>query len=60
MIGVAAGLSGYLVGDMNVVERIATILGGVLLIIPGVWTDIAGIALVAVAVAWQLMQKKRA
>ena len=60
MIGVAAGLSGYLVGDMNVVQRIVTILGGVLLIIPGVWTDIAGIALVAVAVAWQLMQKKRA
>ncbi len=60
MIGVAAGLSGYLVGDMNVVERIVTILGGVLLIIPGVWTDVAGIALVAVAVAWQLMQKKRA
>ena len=60
MIGVAAGLSGYLVGNMNVVERIVTILGGVLLIIPGVWTDVAGIALVAVAVAWQLMQKKRA
>ena len=60
MIGVAAGLSGYLVGNMNVVQRIVTILGGVLLIIPGVWTDIAGIALVAVAVIWQLMQKKRA
>ena len=60
MIGVAAGLSGYLMGNMNVVERIVTILGGVLLIIPGVWTDVAGIALVAVAVAWQLMRKKRA
>ena len=58
MIGVAAGLSGYLLGNMNIVHRIVTILGGVLLIIPGVWTDAAGIALVAVAVAWQMLEKK--
>ena len=58
MIGVAAGLSGYLLGNMNIVQRIVTILGGVLLIIPGVWTDAAGIALVAVAVAWQMLEKK--
>ena len=58
MIGVAAGLSGYLLGNMNIVQRIVTILGGVLLIIPGVWTDVAGIALVAVAVVWQMLEKK--
>ncbi len=58
MIGVAAGLSGYLLGNMNIVQRIVTILGGVLLIIPGVWTDVAGIALVAVAVVWQMIEKK--
>ena len=58
MIGVAAGLSGYLLGNMNIIQRIVTILGGVLLIIPGVWTDAAGIALVAVAVAWQMLEKK--
>ena len=58
MIGVAAGLSGYLLGNMNIVQRIVTILGGVLLIIPGVWTDAAGIALVAVAVVWQMLEKK--
>lgn len=58
MIGVAAGLSGYLLGNMNIVQRIVTILGGVLLIIPGVWTDAAGIALVAIAVAWQMLEKK--
>ena len=58
MIGVAAGLSGYLLGNMNIVQRIVTILGGVLLIIPGVWTDAAGIALVAVAVVWQMVEKK--
>ena len=58
MIGVAAGLSGYLLGNMNIVQRIVTILGGVLLIIPGVWTDAAGIALVAIAVVWQMLEKK--
>lgn len=58
MIGVAAGLSGYLLGNMNIAQRIVTILGGVLLIIPGVWTDAAGIALVAIAVVWQMLEKK--
>ena len=43
---------------MNIVQRIVTILGGVLLIIPGVWTDAAGIALVAIAVIWQMLEKK--
>lgn len=59
MIGVASGMSGYLMGNMNLAQRIITICGGVLLIIPGTLTDVAGIMLVAVAVVWQLVEKKR-
>ena len=35
MISVAAGLSGYLLKDMNILERVLTIAGGVGMIIPG-------------------------
>ncbi|MBR3691895.1 MAG: TRAP transporter fused permease subunit [Clostridia bacterium] len=46
MFGVAAGLEGYFLRNMRWFERIATIIGGLLLIYPGLVTDIAGLALV--------------
>ena len=54
MIGVAAGLSGYLLKDMNAVERLITIAGGLCLMIPGIKTDIAGIVLIGIVVLLQL------
>ena len=53
MIGVAAGLSGYLLKDMNIIERLLTIAGGLCLIIPGILTDAIGLGLIAVAVVMQ-------
>ena len=58
IFGVAAGLSGYLVAEMNPVERIITLAGGLMLIIPGIATDLGGIALVAVVFLWQTMRKR--
>ena len=60
MVGIAAGLSGYLMGNMNLIERVLAIVGGLLLIIPGTATDIAGIVSVAIVVAIQFISKKRA
>ena len=59
MIGVAAGLSGYLVRSMNVVERVLTIAGGLCLIIPGTLTDVIGLALIALGVVLQLVLSKK-
>ena len=61
MIGVAAGLSGHLIKDMNIIERVLTIAGGLCLIIPGIVTDAIGLGLVAIVVLMQLfLQRKTA
>ena len=60
MVGIAAGLSGYLMADMNIIERVLAVVGGLLLIIPGTVTDIAGVVIVAIVVALQFIGKKRA
>ena len=59
MIGVAAGLSGYLLKDMNIIERLLTIAGGLCLIIPGILTDAIGLGLIAVAVVMQLILHRK-
>ncbi len=48
MIGVGAGLIGYWMSKLNIVERILAVVGGVLAVIPGIQTDIAGFLLLAV------------
>ncbi len=60
IFGVAASLEGYMLTKMNVLQRIMSAVGGLLLIIPGLVTDTAGIALVGTVVAWQILQKTAA
>ena len=60
MIGVAAGLEGYMFANLNVIERLLSIVGGLCLIIPGTVTDIVGIVLVGISAALQIMKKKKA
>ena len=60
MVGIAAGLSGYLLRDMNLIERLVTVAGGLLLIIPGIWTDLGGVLLIAVILVWQALRRKKA
>ena len=43
-----------------IIERLMTIGGGLLLIIPGAVTDLIGVAIIAVVVALQLRAKKAA
>ena len=59
MVGVAAGLEGYLMRNMNVIERIAIAAGGILMMIPGTVTDVAGIAIVVIIAGMQFLQKKK-
>ena len=58
LTGVAGGLEGYMVTNMNPIQRILAVVGGLCLIIPGTITDLAGIAIVGASVVWQLADKK--
>jgi len=59
MVGIAAGLSGYLMTHMPIAERVLAIVGGLLLIIPGTVSDAAGIAVVVIVVVLQFVSRKR-
>lgn len=58
MVGVAAGLSGYLLKKMNIVERVLAVGGGLLLVIPGTLTDIIGIVLTLIVLGLQFLGRK--
>lgn len=59
LYGVAAGLEGYMLANMNPVQRLLAIIGGLCMLIPGTLTDVIGIALVALSGAWQIAGKKK-
>ncbi|HIQ87517.1 MAG TPA: TRAP transporter large permease subunit, partial [Candidatus Scatomorpha gallistercoris] len=57
MFGVAVAMNGFLYVKLNPLYRILFMGGGLLLLIPGIWTDIAG--LVILVVLTLLMRAKR-
>ena len=59
MCGIASALSGYLLKDMNILERLLAAAGGLMLIIPGLVTDLGGLSLIALSIVLQLLGKKR-
>ena len=59
MFGIAVGLEGYLRGNVHWLLRIVSIVGGLLLIYPGVLTDVIGVVAVGAVVAAQLLRAKR-
>lgn len=59
MCGIASALSGYLLINMNVLERLLAAAGGLMLIIPGLVTDVGGLGLIALSLGSQLLNKKR-
>lgn len=59
LTGVSGGLEGYMVTNMNPIQRILAVVGGLCLIIPDTVTDLAGIAIVGASVIWQLAAKKK-
>ncbi len=60
IFGVSAALEGYIIGHMYWYQRIISAVGGLLLIYPGVVTDVIGLLLVGVVVVLQVIEKKRA
>ncbi len=58
IFAVAAALEGYIIAHMNPFQRIISLAAGIMLIDPSPITDLIGIAVVAVVVVWQILQKK--
>ena len=59
IFGVSAALEGYLKTRMAWYERVASCIGGLMLIFPGVTTDIIGVTLVALVFVIQLASAKK-
>ncbi len=58
IFGISAGIRGYALRNMSVIERILIIIGGLLLIYPETITDIIGLLTVGTIIAIQLNTKK--
>lgn len=59
MFAVSMALEGYLLCNMRWYERIASIVGGLLLIYPGAVTDVIGLLIVVVVVLLQYIDRKK-
>ena len=59
IFGVSSALEGYLLRSMPWYQRILSLAGGLLLIYPGIVTDLIGLALVAVVVVLQIISRQR-
>lgn len=59
MIGVSAGLEGYLLIPAKVWERLILIAGGILMVIPSLATDILGLVLLVLGIVLQLIRSKK-
>ncbi|MBR1660332.1 MAG: TRAP transporter fused permease subunit [Oscillospiraceae bacterium] len=58
MFGVAMGLEGYFKGHIHWLLRIVTVAGGLLLIYPGIPTDIIGIVMVGGVITFQILSAR--
>ena len=59
IFGVSSALEGFLLHKMKWYERLLSVVGGLLLIYPGVVTDTVGFALVAVVFLFQFFTRKK-
>ena len=59
MFGVAAGLEGYMLRRTSWWERLICVAGGLLLIYPGIVTDVIGLTLVGLVVVIQILENRR-
>ena len=59
MASIASGLMGYLIRDMKWISRIALVAGGLLMVIPGTVTDLAGLAVLVVVLVLQRIENKK-
>ena len=59
IFGVSSALEGFIYVRMNALQRLIAVAGGLLLIDPGIFTDLIGVALISLVFFWQFAEKKR-
>ena len=59
LFGIAAALNGHLYRKIPVVLRLALVAGGLGMMIPGMWSDLVGLVIVAAVVAFQYISNKK-
>ena len=59
IFAIAASLNGHLYCKINPFLRLILVVGGLGMMIPGTWTDLAGLALLLVVIAIQYLTNKR-
>jgi TRAP transporter 4TM/12TM fusion protein len=59
VVMLAAGLIGWFIRETNVVERLLLVVGAILLIKPGIYTDIMGVVLLLVVIILQKARQKK-
>jgi len=58
MWGISVAMIGYVVRDATIIQRILFFCGGLMLIKPGITTDVIGVTILALTYGWQIMQNK--
>ena len=58
MFGVAMFMQKFYLSRLNIIQQVMALAGGLLLIDPGLMTDIMGIGLVALVIIWNRFQTK--
>lgn len=59
MIGIAAALEGYFTRHAHLIQRMLFLLGGLMLIEPGLMTDIIGIVIIIIPMVWQMLENRK-
>ena len=59
MLALGFGLEGYVRGPLVWPLRIVAIAGGLLLLVPGTWSDIVGVAVVALILVFQILRSRK-
>ena len=57
IFGVSAGIRGFIIRPMNVLERILIIISGLLLIYPGLITDLVGLVAIILLILVQVRKR---
>lgn len=59
MLVIAAGVAGYYLTSINIIERILLVFGGLVLVKPGVITDVIGLMIIALITYFQINKKRK-
>ena len=59
IFGIAAGLEGFILRKVGPLNRVWCIIGGLLMLIPGLFTDIIGLVILVLVILFQVIEGKR-